>query len=68
MPIMKLPGLPRRALRMVKRWIRSRVSSQMPSGPGHALDFGPGGSHIALIAAQRGFNVTAVDLEPVRWF
>lgn len=45
----------------------SWVSSQMPSGPGEALDFGPGGSHLVLIAARRGFNVTAVDLEPVLW-
>ena len=45
----------------------SWVASQMPSGPGEALDFGSGGSHLGLIAAQRGFNVTAVDLEPVRW-
>lgn len=45
----------------------SWVSSQMPSGPGEALDFGPGGSILGLIAAQRGFKVTAVDLEPVQW-
>lgn len=45
----------------------SWVSSQMPSGPGEALDFGPGGSFLGLIAAQRGFKVTAVDLEPVHW-
>ena len=45
----------------------SWVASQMPLGPGEALDFGPGGSHLALIAAQRGFSVTAVDLEPVHW-
>lgn len=45
----------------------SWVASQMPSGPGEALDFGPGGNHLALIAAQRGFNVTAVDLQPVHW-
>ena len=45
----------------------SWVTSQIPSGPGEALDFGSGGSDLALIAAQRGFNVTAVDLEPVRW-
>ncbi len=32
-----------------------------------ALDLGPGGSHLALIAAQRGFKVTAVDLQSVRW-
>jgi SAM-dependent methyltransferase len=45
----------------------SWMASQMPSGPGEALDFGPGGSYLALIAARRGFNVTAVDLEPVPW-
>lgn len=45
----------------------SWVVSQMPSGPGEALDFGPGGSDLSLVAAQRGFNVTAVDLEPVHW-
>jgi len=45
----------------------SWVASQMPSGPGEALDFGTGGSHLALMAAQRDFNVTAVDLEPVQW-
>lgn len=45
----------------------SWVASQMPSQSGEALDFGPGGSHLALIATQRGFNVTAVDLGSVRW-
>lgn len=45
----------------------SWVASQMPSGPGNALDFGPGGSNLGLLAAQRGFNVTSVDLEPVHW-
>lgn len=45
----------------------SWVASQMPSGPGEALDFGPGGSYLGLMAAQRGFNVTAVDLETVHW-
>lgn len=46
----------------------SWIASQMPSGPGEALDFGSGGSYLSLIAAHRGFNVTAVDLEPVHWF
>lgn len=46
----------------------SWVSAQMPDGPGLALDFGPGGSFLGLIAAQRGFKVTAVDLGPVRWY
>ena len=45
----------------------SWVASQMPSGPGEALDFGVGGSYLGLIASQRGFNVTAVDLEPAYW-
>jgi len=48
----------------------SWVAAQMPAGPGEALDFGPGGSYpggsyLGLLAAQRGFNVTAVDLELV---
>jgi SAM-dependent methyltransferase len=37
----------------------------MPSGPGEALDFGAGGGLLGLVAAQRGFNVTAVDLQPI---
>lgn len=45
----------------------SWIASQMPSGPGEALDFGNGGSHLGLIAVQRDFNVTAVDLELIRW-
>jgi SAM-dependent methyltransferase len=45
----------------------SWISSQMPAGSGEALDFGTGGSHLSLIAAQRGFNVTAVDLETIHW-
>jgi len=45
----------------------SWVSSQVPIGPGKALDFGNGGSNMSLVAAQAGFDVTAVDLEPVQW-
>ncbi len=45
----------------------SWVASQMPDGPGNALDFGAGPSFLGLIAAQRGFDVTAVDLGPVQW-
>lgn len=45
----------------------SWVSSQMPYGPGKALDFGCGDIYLGLIAAQREFQVTAVDLVPVRW-
>lgn len=46
----------------------SWIASQMPPGSGEALDFGPGGSYLGLVAARRGFNVTAVDLEAVRWY
>lgn len=46
----------------------SWVASHMPDGPGEALDFGPGGSCLGLMAAQRGFKVTAVDLGPVQWY
>jgi SAM-dependent methyltransferase len=45
----------------------SWVSSRIPSGPGEALDFGPGGSHLGLIAARKGLNVVAVDLQSVHW-
>lgn len=41
--------------------------AHMPAGPGAALDFGTGGSHLALAAAYRGFAVTAIDLQPVNW-
>ncbi len=42
----------------------SFISAYMPWGPGEALDFGPEYSHLSLIAARRGFRVTALDLEP----
>jgi glycosyltransferase involved in cell wall biosynthesis len=73
---------PRRVARSIKRWLRgsrasvnlegdrdiewSWVAAHLPSGPGEALDFGSGGSHLGLIAAQRGFHVISVDLEPVK--
>ncbi len=78
-----LPTWMYRSLRWLKRRTRKQsiknlagdrdiewswVASQMPSGPGEALDFGPGQSQLALVAAQRGFNVTAVDLEPADQF
>lgn len=43
------------------------IISNMPSGPGELLDFGNGGSFMALVAAHKRFNVTAVDLTPVEW-
>jgi hypothetical protein len=42
------------------------VAAHLPRGPGAALDFGPGGSALSLLAAEAGFAVTSVDLEPVR--
>lgn len=45
----------------------SWVASEIPWGPGEALDFGPGNSLLGLIAAQRGFRVAAVGLELVHW-
>lgn len=45
----------------------SWVVSHMPHGPGQALDFGNGGGALALVAAQRGFDVTAIDQERVQW-
>jgi SAM-dependent methyltransferase len=36
----------------------------MPNGPGKALDFGSGSSYMSLLAALRGFEVIALDLEP----
>ncbi len=45
----------------------SWIAARLPSGPGDALDFGAGCGLPALMAAQRGFNVTAVDLQPQDW-
>lgn len=45
----------------------SWIAANMPFGPGNALDFGSGNSSLALIAAQRGFIVTAVDLLKIEW-
>lgn len=46
----------------------SFVSANLPEGPGEALDFGCGLSWIGLLAARKGFKVTAIDLEPIKWF
>ncbi len=45
----------------------SWIAANMPSGPGRALDFGNGGGPLALMAALRGFDAWAVDLNPVNW-
>ena len=45
----------------------SWVASQLPTGAGEALVFGNGGSALGLMAANKGFNVTAVDMGAVVW-
>lgn len=41
----------------------SFIAASMPFGPGHALDFGCGPSNLSFLAARRGFQVLALDLE-----
>jgi SAM-dependent methyltransferase len=38
------------------------IGSRLPSGPGEALDFGCASGYLSLLAARKGFRVTAVDL------
>ena len=45
----------------------SWVAANIPNGSGFALDFGPGGSYLGLIAAHRGFHVQALDREILDW-
>jgi SAM-dependent methyltransferase len=42
----------------------SFISAEMPSGPGKALEFGCEQGYLSLLAARRGFEVTALDLQP----
>lgn len=46
----------------------SWIAENMPEGPGVALDFGCGPCWLGLLAARKGFSVTALDLEPVNWY
>lgn len=39
------------------------LSSEMPSGPGEAIEFGCEQGYMSLLAAQKGFHVVANDLE-----
>lgn len=47
----------------------SFLFTNMPDGPGEAIDFGCELGHMSLLAAQKGFHVLAVDLEdqPFLW-
>lgn len=46
----------------------SWILAHLPQGPGRAVEFGCGNSVLSLVAARRGFQVTAIDLTPVQWF
>lgn len=46
----------------------SWIAAHMPQGPGSALDFGSGSTYLGLIAARRGFSVSAIDLQPNSWY
>lgn len=43
------------------------ILEHLPAGPGRCLDFGPGGSTLATRALERGFVVTALDLDDTDW-
>jgi len=45
----------------------SWVLSHLGAGPGDVLDFGCGENLLSFAAARRGYNVTAIDLQSVRW-
>lgn len=40
------------------------MSAEMPEGPGQVLEFGCENGYLSLMAARKGFQVTAVDLQP----
>lgn len=47
----------------------SFVAAHLPPGPGKVLDFGPGNSLLPMVAAQRGHQVTGIDLRaPDVWW
>lgn len=41
----------------------SFLSGEMPEGPGEAIDFGCENGYMSLVAAEKGFQVHAVDLQ-----
>jgi SAM-dependent methyltransferase len=45
----------------------SWVLAHLGTGPGEALDFGCGNNMLSFIAARSGYNVTAIDLQDIRW-
>src|SRR5271165_1591807 len=45
----------------------SFVISRLSNGPGEVLDFGASFGNLSIAAAQRGFHVLALDLDPERF-
>lgn len=45
----------------------SWVVGRMGQGPGTALDFGCGTTNLGLVAARRGYQVTAIDQMEISW-
>jgi SAM-dependent methyltransferase len=45
----------------------SFIAAHLPPGPGRALDFGCGPGFLSQMAARRGYQVTAIDLQPQRF-
>ena len=45
----------------------SWISANLPAGPGKAMDFGCNFGWMGLLAARKGFKVTAVDLKFTSW-
>ena len=43
------------------------ISSEIPQGPGEALEFGCEFGYLSLLASRKGFQVTALDLEPQKF-
>ncbi len=46
----------------------SWVAAHLGHEGGEVLDFGSGGSLLSLLAARRGYRVTAIDVHPVTWW
>ena len=45
----------------------SFIASRLPEGPGRLLDFGASFGNLSIFAAQRGYEVLALDLGPERF-
>ncbi len=64
----KLMELPAPNLRGERHVEYSWIAANLPPGPGNALDFASGPEWMGLLAARRGYEVTAFDLQRFDWF